>query len=251
MPPRRSRRRPARRARRSRIRGGKYVVRRAALPNTFKYSRYCPDTTLINGQTAGALTWAAAPANWEITAQPGGDDNGLYQFGGVMRFQLANVINPSDFSNLYDRYKITGAKITVTPLVNTSYVALTSNGNTQSGSLPVMYYAPDYDDSALPNNALDLLTKMDCKQKRLDKPFSIYIKNPKVVVPVSEGTVGGSSLAMTMNPGFANCTVTDVNFRGLKFWIRDFSIPATSPTAQQNSLVRITVKYYMTFKDPQ
>lgn len=251
MPYRRARR--ARKPRRAapRIRGGRNLVRRTAMRNVFKYSRYCPDTTLINGPLAGNLLWDAAPSNWEITAAPAADDNGLYQFGGVMRFQLDDVINPGDFSNLYDRYKITGAKITITPLVNTSYVALTSNGNTQTGALPVMYYATDYDDSALPGSALDLLTKMDCKQRRLDKPFSIFVKNPKVVVPVSNGTAGATSTAMTMNPGFANTTVPDINFRGLKFYVRDFSIPATSPTAHQNSLVRITVKYFMTFKDPQ
>lgn len=230
---------------------GKFSIRKLALANTFKYSRYCPDTTLINYQNAGDLQWDAAPANWQITTPPVADDNGLYQFGGVMRFQLDDVIDYTNFSALYDRYKITGVKITITPLVNTSYIAITSNGNTQTGALPVMYYAVDYDDSALPGNALDFLTKQDCKQKRLDKPFSIFIRNPKVVVPVSDGTTGTSSLAMAMTPSFINTTVGDVNFRGLKFWIRDFSIPATTSTAHQNSLVRITAKYYMTFKDPQ
>lgn len=246
-----ARRKAVRRRRPAARRGGKRRYLPGILRNTFKYSRYCPDTTFINGPVAGNLLWDAAPSNWEISPAPAADDNGLYQFGGVMRFQLDDVISPADFTNLYDRYKITGAKITVTPLVNTSYVALTSNGNTQTGALPVMYYATDYDDSALPGSSLDLLTKMDCKQKRLDKPFSIFVKNPKVVIPVSHGITGTTSTAMTASPGYANTTVTDVNFRGLKFYVRDFSIPATSSSAPQNALVRITVKYYMTFKDPQ
>jgi len=220
-------------------------VRQAALPNIFKYKRYCKDSTLINTDPDN-IKWVDAQSGWSLgTISP--DDNGLVQFGGVMKFQLDDVINPTDFTALYDRYKITGVKITFIPLANQAYAALSTTGNSQTSTLPTIVTAIDYDDSGVPNNSLTLLEKMDSKVRRLDKPFSVYIKNPKVSSTVNAES--GNVSAVISNAGYINTANDDVNFRGFKFYIRDMYAPDSA--GKQNSLIRIQTKYYLKFKDPQ
>lgn len=220
-------------------------VRKTALSNYFKYKRHCDDTTLINNNP-GEVKWQDAPTNWNIGVA-GSDDNGLFQFPGVMKFQLNDVIKHGDFTALYDRYKITGVKVTFIPLMNQGYVGQSSSGNTNSATIPTITYAIDYDDSALPLSSMQLLEKMDSKVRRLDRPFSIYIKSPKVAGVVNADS--GNVAASFGNFGYANCANDDVNFRGFKFWIRDMALP--DPGAKLNSLIRVQTKYYLAFKDPQ
>lgn len=216
------------------------------IKNYYRFKRFCEDTTLIN-TAPGDIKWQEAPANWNVgVATP--DDNGLFQFGGVMKFQLDDIINKSDMTSLFDRYKITGAKITLIPLANQGYVGQSSSGNSNSATIPTITYAVDYDDSALPTSSLTLLEKMDSKVRRLDKPLSIYVKNPKVSMTINSDS-GAVSAAVSTLSGFVNTASDDVNFRGLKFYIRDMALP--DPGAKLNSLIRVQVKYYMTFKDPQ
>lgn len=220
-------------------------IRSMAIKNYFKYKRYCPDSTIQNA-TPGVVTWDDARTNWSV-ANLVPDDNGLFQFGGAMRFQLNDVISPSDFTNLYDRYKITGVKITFIPLVNQGYTGISTSTNQSSATIPTINYCVDYDDSVVPVTSLDILEKMDAKVRRLDRPFSVYIKNPKVetIVNSDSGAVAGQ----IGSAGYYNCAQDTINFRGLKFWIRDMALPAAA--SNLNSLIRVQTKYYLAFKDPQ
>lgn len=229
-------------------RSRRLVARRypvGAIKNYFKYSRYCADTTITNNGV-DEVKWVDAPTNYTLgTVVP--DDNGLNQFGGVMSFQLNDVIDKSDFTNLYDRYTVKGAKITFISLSNQGYVGTSSSGNQNSATIPTMTYAVDYDDTTLPTTSLDILEKMDAKVRRLDRPFSIYIKNPKVTSLVYSDT--GAVAAGIGSRGFYNCANDNIVFHGLKFWIRDMELP--DPTKNLNSLIRVQVKLYLAFKDPQ
>jgi len=234
------RRRPARKS----MRRGNRRYAPGALRNFFKYKRFCEDSTLINTEP-GVVKWVNAQSGWTLGAITP-DDNGLYQFGGVMKFQLDDVINSTDFSQLYDRYKITGAKITFVPLCNTSYGAVSSTGNSQTGVLPTIITAIDYDDSTAPSSSMELLEKMDAKTYRLDKPMSIYIRSPKTSSTVNAES--GPVSAAIGRSGWLNCANDDVNFRGFKFYVRDMFLPSAD---NLNTIVRIHVKYYLSFKDPQ
>jgi len=215
------------------------------LVNMFKYKRFCADSTLANSEQ-GVVKWVQAQSGWDLgSATP--DDNGLYQFGGVMKFQLDDVINPTDFTTLYDRYKITGVKLTFIPLSNQGYAGASSTGNQSSATLATMAYSIDYDDSSIPASSLEILEKMDCRIKRLDKPVSIYIKSPKVSTTVNSES--GNVSAGIGATGYFNCANDDINFRGLKFYIRDMPLP--DATKDMNSLIRVQAKYYLAFKDPQ
>lgn len=222
-------------------------TRRRAAPirNLYRYKRYVQDTVLINQPGVG-LDWEGKPGtNWKLgTIAP--DDNGLYQVGGQMTFQLDDVIQYTEFVQLYDRYKIDKVELTIMPLVNTSYTAQQTSGNQQSGTLPTMYYAVDYDDDSIPSSSIAVLQKSDAKVKRLADPFKITIR-PKIATVVN--AEGGNVVAGVSKPMFLNCTEDEVNFRGLKFYIRDLNLP--DGAAKLNNLIRVQARYTLSFKDPQ
>lgn len=220
-------------------------ARLTPVKNYYKFKRYCEDSTLINS-ALGSVAWnGKAGVNWGLSATSP-DDNGLYQFGGSMSFRLADVLQDNEFIALFDKYKITGIKLTFIPL---SYDAAYVSTGGNSSTIPTITYAVDNDDALIPGTAASLLVKQDCRVRRLDKPVSIYIHKPKVNLAV-QGAAGAIELANTTPARWFNCSYNDIEHYGLKFYIRDMALP--SPGTQNiNSLIRVQAKYYIALKDPQ
>lgn len=217
------------------------VISFKPVKNYYKFKRYCADSTLINSGL-GTVNWnGKAGVNWSITATAP-DDNGLYQFGGSMSFRLDDVLQDNEFISLFDKYKITGVKLTFIPL---SYDAAYVSTGGNSSTVPTMTYAIDTDDILAPATAQTLLVKQDCRVRRLSKPFSVYIK-PRINVSV-QAAGGATDLAMSQKSGWLNCSYNDIEHFGFKFYLRDMPLPATS----SNSLIRVQAKYYIALKDPQ
>jgi len=235
-----------------------YKKRRAAKrasranPTVHNFARSTRDTCLTNGNF-GQVAWVNAPINWEI-GNPTPDDNGLFQFGGSMRFQLADVINTIDFTALFDRYKLNKVVVSIMPLMNTGHAIISSGtGNTQSSILPTLVTAIDYDDSVVPTLADELLERSNCKSYRMgDKVINITIKNPKMLLAVQEGDPGAVTTvnAVTKSASYLDCAQDEINHYGLKFYVRDFALPNNPGTPPLvNSLIRIRCKYYFSFKE--
>lgn len=213
-----------------------------------KFSRYCNDTCITN-TTPNAVFWDAAPQNWSLgVVQP--DDNGLNQFGGAMKFQLADVVDTVDFTRLFDRYKLDMVKVTLMPLMNQGYGGFSSTGNVQTTTIPTLMTAIDYDDASVPNSSTVLLERQNCKSYRFDKPVTVTIRNPKILQDVQQGDAIVSSIsAMTTSPKYLDCNDIEVNHFGLKFYLRDYLLP--DGALKLNSLVRIRCKYFLSFKEPK
>lgn len=209
--------------------------------NYYKFKRYVDDSTLINSGL-GTVAWNNKPGvNWAISATSP-DDNGLYQFGGSMTFRLNDVLQDNEFISLFDKYKITGCKVTFIPL---SYDAAYVSTGGNSSTVPTLTYAIDTDDALIPGTAGSLLVKQGVRVKRLSKPVSVFIK-PRINVGV-QGVAGTNELAMSQKSGWINCSYDDVEHFGLKFYMRDMPLPSTG----SNSIIRIQAKYYLALKDPQ
>jgi len=240
------RRRFARRKRVSRLMKRRGAMNRRVMSfkpvkNYYKFKRYCEDSTLINSGT-GTVSWnGKAGVNWSISATSP-DDNGLYQFGGSMSFRLDDVLQDNEFISLFDKYKITGVKLTFIPL---SYDAAYVSTGGNSSTIPTMTYAIDTDDVVVPNLASQLLVKQDVRVKRLSKPFSVYIK-PRINLSV-QAAGGSTDLALSQKSGWLNCSYNDIEHFGFKFYLRDMPLPTTG----SNSLIRVQAKYYIALKDPQ
>lgn len=225
--------------------GGQIVMKRPAFRKSrtekHEYTRYMRDLVLQN-------TWTGSPAVSDIVFNvdnnPQGknylgfhlgnlisDVNGTSQIGGAMSFRMSALPQLLDFETLYDRYKLRGVKIVITPLSNFASAA-------NLGTLPVISYAYDNDDTAVPANNDVIRQYGTCKIKRLDKPVKIWLR-PKLLL----AGAGASAGEIVSSPKFIDMGDVDVDHYGVKFWINNMLL---GNTATINSLFRVTAKYYFT-----
>lgn len=215
--------------------------------NTHKFIRL-GENCVITGGTSGLGTIAIdGPAGFAI-GPSSGDYNSTYQFGGAMQFQLNQTLEWKDFTNLFDRYRIKGVKVTIIPLGQPSTnaaPALLANTN-----YPTIALAVDNDDADLPTTWEQIAVKQDCKIKRLSKPVSVYIKAPKLANTIYDGITN----AYTISKGWVNTQYADVPHYGLKFFMRDCPLPQPPQAGAINGanvMFRVVTKYYLSMKDPQ
>lgn len=199
-------------------------------------------TSTIYGTTAGSvLTSGAVNIN---TIQPSGGypaagNSNLYQFGGIVNFKAENTLQWTQFSTLYDRYKINGVKVRFIPLVNVA----DTKGN---GLIPELKIVYDRDDGNLPTVG-DVWARQG-RIYRLNKPVSIYLKKPSMAAAVwAPGANPGSYTPgyVSLDNKFVNTSYSNVPHYGIKFAMRDFY----SPQGSVNVSIRVEVTYYMTFKE--
>lgn len=162
-----------------------------------------------------------------------------YDVGLSQWFQLSDVATPSDFTNLYDRYRITGVKLEITYLDNTAAV----NG---LSVFPMLNYAIDYDDNNVPTSEGYMQQKQDVKTKALiaNKPIKIFIKNPRAISAI-QNTLGTFDAGL-VTKGYINCDYPTVKHNGMKYWISSIYSNSNS-----QACIRIVPTYYITCKDPQ
>lgn len=219
MPPRRGRRgarrsglRPGMRRRAYRKRAGKFAVK------TYAYKRWCKPCYITNSdqELPGDII---ASDNTQITLGPTSSDPsmipGTYQVGGAFTYSLNNVIDVSDFTGLYDQYRIAGIKIKITPLYNVN----TTGAN---NVIPQLVVSRDLDDVAVPtSDTQDLLQRPQTKVLQLNKPVQLYCK-PRVLVQQS-GT--GADLVQfssnTYKSIYVDMAYPSVVLPTYKFWLRN------------------------------
>ncbi|QDJ95220.1 capsid protein [Capybara virus 7_cap1_536] len=98
-------------------------------------------------------------------------------------FALSTLPNYTEFTSLFDQYKIVALKVLFLPRVdNNPAVSTTTNFNPGN-----IYYAIDYDDS-ITTDVNAILQYQGHKIVRGDQPFSVYIRSPKVANAIYSGT---------------------------------------------------------------
>lgn len=153
----------------------------------------------------------------------------LDTFGGV-RFRLVDVPNVTEFTNLFDQYKIDGVKIHFLPRGNTAEVG-TNQG------IVKFFSAIDYDDITAPGSINDILQYENVKTTRSTQDHSRYIK-PKVAGLAYQTAVGNAYMPKR---GWIDCANTTVEHYGIKWALQQ--LPAGSQTFD------IKVDYYLSFKN--
>lgn len=201
-----------------------YTFKRMGIPLTIKYDG--------GGMSAtGQINTAALP-----------NIDGLlntYDVRFGIPFSANQATDFADFSSLFDRYRIVGVKLQFIFDVTQALI-------TGAGTMPWITIAQDYDDAALPTNEANVLTKQYAKTKRMDKPFTIYLRpKPQLIAGQVAGTTSNSAVPNADNLYF-NCTDSAVVFYGLKGYIRGWY----SPIGAQ-SVLRIQPTYYLALKDTQ
>lgn len=229
-------------------RGKRGMIKRVprGIPGVYRFKRLLAPIRIFHRPADAANIWQIEdpnvvlnPANVSGVGWPGESLPGTYQNQFGVRHALNQVASPTDFTNLYDRYKITGVKMTF--LYQNS-----DAGMTGAGVLPTIMYAQDYDDAAPPGYTA-LRSKQNVKQRILtaNSPFSIFYR-PKLCSLVQQGNASGVPSASLITAGFLNCEFPAVDHFGLKFSLNNLYGALGSA-----SQLEIKLTYYLSFKDPQ
>lgn len=108
--------------------------------------------------------------NWSAAA-------GSTQFG-VQGYKFRDLFNYSNFTNIFDMFKITGVKLTIIPRFNQASVAESTIGP-NINQLPLLYIAPNRSPwSVAPTSIQDVLNDDGCRIIRLERKTNIFLKNP-------------------------------------------------------------------------
>lgn len=156
---------------------------------------------------------------------------------GSMTFSLDNLVDYTDFSALYDFYKINAVKVyfrRVAGIVRDNSIA-----NAADLSTPRGYFAFDYDDNAPPVSLASIMQRQSCRIKTVNNSFSMYFK-PTFLTQNYETTV---STGYSPKRGWISIGDANVPHYGIK-WV----VTAASPLNVNMVGWLVDIKYYLSFK---
>lgn len=161
---------------------------------------------------------------------------GIYNFGHF-RFKLNDLPGSTDFTNLYERYKITGVKLKFIPVVATE--SSVGNGN------PISPIALAINRGAITVASDDrtfdqLLENQDVRIMSTMKPFNVYIPYPKFYAPADGVT------AAQEKGGWLNCKHPEIDHTGFNFAFQN-----TTTNGDTQTQWRVFATYYVKCANPQ
>ena len=147
---------------------------------------------------------------------------------GALTFALSSLPSASEFTALFDQYKITGVKLDFIPFGDTVNVPITGSGTTSlmSPGGPLIL-AADYDDDSTPAAASNLLEYQACKVIPVPRRHRMYIK-PKFATEIYNGVTTGYGA----RSGWLDCANSGVTHYGVKYWMNAPSALSSSYSYQ-------------------
>lgn len=156
-------------------------------------------------------------------------DSALDQFF-PFSFELNNVPGFTEFTQLYDFYKINGIKISFIPTQTVSNSLSTVNSAQNTRFFSVI----DYNDDATVSSLNDLRQYKTCKWTSAFKTHTRYIHKPK-----------HSIASYVQSRQWCSTSVPNTEWYGLKV-----GIEAMGSTVSTSMNYRVEAKYYLSFKNP-
>lgn len=188
-----------------------------------RYLRWSDKDTQFPGAT-GPVVINASPA----------DQNLAYSF------KLDNVVNPSDFVNLYDQYRINKVTIYLERQLNQTGTVTVNSPNNQR--IRVVH---DYNDNNVLTQEDDYLEYSNCKSYQIIGNGSIKITLYPKINNIVEN-VGGSASAFTSmnsNKVWLNIAEDEVPHFGIKMFIPAYV------TSEGVTLFKVRAKFDLSFKN--
>lgn len=211
--------------------GGMFVVRKYPI---VQFGSNGTQGGITTGENCSALTLdLGAPV-----ATCFGSD--LYDVPFGLRFNLSSVQDYTEFTQLFDAYKILSAKIKLQTTLTAGVQPITP--------VPFIDYIQDKDSGAAPNPT-QFRQKMGTKTKYFSasKPAITMGVRPKVN-PTVYGTNGSIILAYGARSYWLDCTSPDIDHFGLTGVIRNVYLPSGE---SNQSLFTLDISQAMLFKDVQ
>lgn len=148
----------------------------------------------------------------------------------AFNFSLNDLPNYTEFTDLYDMYKINAVKITFNPQMNMNNSLTPLNNAIASARF---FSAIDYNDSAAPLSVNELREYRTVKYTTILKPHKRMIYKPKIL------DTSGYSISPWMGTAYPT-----TNYFGLKVAVEPME--STTITSMRFS---IECKYYLSFKN--
>lgn len=149
---------------------------------------------------------------------------------GALNFSLNDLPNYTEFTNLYDMYKINCVKVTFWPQQTISN-SLGSVNNPAGNAR--FFSAIDYNDGTQPTSVDELREYQSCKFTTVLKPHKRVIFKPKIL----------DTSSYSISPWMSTASPSS-NYFGLKY-----AIEAISSTNTPQMAYSVECKYYMSFKN--
>lgn len=163
-------------------------------------------------------------------------------FWRYQTYTMFNFNNFSEFSNVFDEYKLNAIKVTYRPRYDNIAVSLTGSVQPQA----VAHVVVDPASTTLPGgvyNSGSLNTFMEnsgVRTRLLNKAVSVYFR-PKVADQVN----GSGSIARMVKPGWIKTTEPNVDFRGFHMYLQQNNFSA----ANTNIVLDTYVTFYVQFRN--
>lgn len=148
---------------------------------------------------------------------------------GSINFSLNDLPNYTEFTSLYDMYKINAVTVTFIPQMTENVSAVTLNNpyaNTR------FYSCIDYNDNSPPTTIDEVRQYQNCKVTSILRMHKRYIYKPKVL------DAGGYTFSPWISTAFPSN-----NYYGLKY-----AVESTQATGALTFEFKIEAKFYMSFK---
>lgn len=180
----------------------------------------------------------------DITASYNSATSSGVNISGAYVLSLDSLPNYTEFTNLYDQYKINGIKISFVPSTN-SYITSGVSGVTAPNGFSRFSSALDFDDSTTPATENVLLQYGSLRTTPGWKTHSRYFK-PKIrEAAVVDTTTGALTAATVRSNVWLDCDRPDVEHYGLKV----FCPMPVNTTVSASITYSVYVTMYMAFKN--
>lgn len=172
-------------------------------------------------------TWQASNINSAVT------------FGNsAFAFKLSDLPNSTEFTTLFDSYRITGVKMTLIPQFTQSDLVDAVPGGTNK-STPNVYTVLDYDDNTALSNAVDYFQYDTFRLHRGARVVKRFCR-PKLQASANVGGAGTLALQES-NKRWVDCNQASVLYFGIK-------VGLDSTTVATDVQYRVYFTYYLDFK---
>lgn len=162
-------------------------------------------------------------------------------------FQLADLPAYTEFTALYDYYKIRAVTINIIWRSSNLSMIETSNNTARIG-MPVMYYLVDRDDASTPTDTDQLREYSRAKRFEFDtgkRTCRIFIKCNTIQQGAETSGTAGKQLIFNK---WSDCASPTIYHYGLKVGIYVPFLAGQAPTV---NYFDVEATYYLSFKDPR
>lgn len=120
------------------------------------------------------------------------------EIGAALTFRLSDIPNVSEYTNLFENFRIIGVKLTFRLMTNPDSSSFLNNSLVSQGSnyYPKLWWQRDYDDNVVLTVAqIRERASSKCAILKPDKFITIFIKYPKPLLEMAGNTSTGALAA--------------------------------------------------------